>query len=388
MVEIAMKTPIAALLLLAGLVPSYAGVIALDNPVGTGNQVFSGSVGMDFETGLEPVEITHFGAFDSGQDGFTTARTVSIYDRNNTAVPFATLTIPAGASSTLINGSRFVPVASTVTLPAGFKGSIVLNDVSVDSIRNNGVAAPPPGPLSTINNGGGLLRFVGLGRFGGIGVYPGTVDGGPANRYQAGTFQFQATTTTPKYVAYSVASGAVGAQNFGGSIGMDFDVGGSPVNMTHIGVFDSGQDGINGTLNAYIYNRDTQTVVAGPFSFSGAGDTLIGGSRFRDIADVTLPANFHGSVVVDGYNAAELLFNTGGTVPGGASALGDGNGLLTFTGTGRFGNPGAFPATADAGPANRYGAGTFAFQVPEPASSMILLLSTGLFATGRRRTRP
>jgi hypothetical protein len=256
-----MKSPIATLFLLAGVIPAHAGTIALDNPVGTGNQVFGGSVGMDFETGLEPLQVTHLGVFDSDQDGFATARTVAIYDRTNTAAPFATLTIPAGTTSTLINGSRFVPVASSVTLPAGFKGSIVVNDVSTDSIRNNGVS---PGPLSTINMGGGLLNFVGGGRFGGVAGFPATADGGPANRYQAGTFQYQAASANPKFVAYSVASGTVGAQNFGGPLGMDFDVGATSILMTHIGVFDSGQNGINGTLNAYIYNRDTQTVLPLP----------------------------------------------------------------------------------------------------------------------------
>ena len=369
---------------MAGLVPAQGGVIALDNPAVVGNQAFPGSVGMDFNTGFEPLEITHFGAFDSSQDGFATARTVSIYDRN-TATPFATLTIPAGAGSTLINGSRFAPVASTVTLPAGFKGSIVLNDVSVDMIHNQGVS---PGPLSTINRGGGLLGFVGGGRFGGVGTYPASGDGGPANRYMAGTFQYQAISPLPKFIAYDVPEGLVGGQNFGGPVGMDFDVGGSPVSMTHIGVFDSAQDGINGTLNAYIYNRDTQAVIAGPFAFSGSGDPLMNGSRFRDIADVTLSAGFHGTVVVEGYNPAELLYNSGGVASAAVAQMGDGNGLISFTGSGRFGTsgPGLYPNMADGGPANRYAAGTFVFQgIPEPATGTAVLLSAALLAGRRRR---
>jgi hypothetical protein len=169
---------------------------------------------------------------------------------------------------------------------------------------------------------------------------------------------------------------------------MDFDVGGSPVAMTHIGVFDSAQDGINGTLNAYIYNRDTQTVLAGPFSFTGSSDPLIGASRIRDIADVMLPAGFHGSIVVEGYNAQEMVLNTGGTIPGGAGSLGNGNGLISFTGGGRFGlnGPGTFPNNVDGGPANRYGAGTFAFQIPEPASGF-LLIGTLALTGARRRAR-
>lgn len=378
-----MKSPIALLLLLAGLTPALAGTIALDNPAVVANQNFAGSVGMDFETGIEPLNITHLGVFDSGQDGYTTARTVSIYDRTNTTTPYATLTIPAGTGATLINGNRFMPLASSVTLPAGFRGSIVVNDVSVDGIWNKGLA---PNALATINNGGGLLQFVGSSRFGALTGYPATLDQGPANRYMADTFQFETTSVTPKYVAYGVASGLTGAQNFGGPVGMDFDVGASAVLMTHIGVFDSGGNGINGTLTAYIYDRDTQGIIAGPFSFTGSADPLVGGSRFRDIADVTLPAGFHGSVVVEGYGASELLYNNanGGA---GASNPGTGNGLISFTGAGRYGLNGAgtYPGVVDAGPGNRYAAGTFAFMVPEPASASALILAGGLLGARRRR---
>ncbi len=382
-----MKRNLAILALAAfSSLPATAGVIALDNPVGAGNQTFGGSVGLDFNTGLEPLEITHFGAFDSDQDGFATARTVQIYDRNNTASPYATVTIPAGTAATLINGSRFWPAASTVTLPAGFQGSIVVSDVSVDAIRNPGVG---PSALSTINNGGGLLRFVGSGRFGGVGIYPGTPDGGPVNRYQAGTFQFMATTGNPKYLAYDVAPSLTGGQDFSGPIGMDFDVGGSAVSMTHIGVFDSAQDGLNTPITAYLYDRDTQGLFAGPFTFTGTGDPLVNGSRLRDIPDVMLPAGFHGTIVADGYGAGELLYNSGGVPSAVGSTLGNGNGLISFVGNGRYGSGGAgtFPDQIDGGPANRYAAGTFAFQamVPEPSSAALALAAAGLVAGRRRR---
>ena len=41
-------------------------------------------------------------------------------------------------------------------------------------------------------SGNGMLSFVGGGRFGGFGAFPGTGDGGPADRYFAGTFRFAA----------------------------------------------------------------------------------------------------------------------------------------------------------------------------------------------------
>ncbi len=342
-------------------------------------------MGLDFNVGLESLSITHLGAFDSDQDGFATGRTVQIYDRTNTATPYATLTIPAGTAATLINGSRFQAVASSVTLPAGFNGSIVLSDVSVDAIHNQGVSA---GALSTINNGGGLLRFVGSGRFGSIGIYPATPDGGPVNRYRAGTFQFLATATAPKYIAYDVVPGLAGAQNFDGPVGMDFDVGGSAVGMTHIGVFDSTQDGLNTPITAYIYNRDTQSIFAGPFTFSGSSDPLVNGSRMRDITDVLLPAGFKGSVVAEGYGATELLYNSGGNPALVGSTTGDGNGLISFTGVGRFGlgGPGLYPDGLDGGPANRYAAGTFAFQaIPEPGVVWLTAMPVILGIALRRR---
>jgi hypothetical protein len=75
---------------------------------------------------------------------------------------------------------------------------------------------------------------------------------------------------------------------------MDFDVGGSGLKISQVGVFDSNSDGLFRTITAYIYNRADGTVFAGPFSFTGNDGTLIGGSRFLDIADIDLPAGFSG----------------------------------------------------------------------------------------------
>jgi hypothetical protein len=47
----------------------------------------------------------------------------------------------------------------------------------------------------TTDDGGGLISFVGGGRFGDANRpndYPNNVDGGPVNRYAAGTFVFHA----------------------------------------------------------------------------------------------------------------------------------------------------------------------------------------------------
>jgi hypothetical protein len=377
------RSGIAALASIILAAPVFAQThIAYDNPAGIpANQAFGGNVGMDFDIGPHSVSILELGAFDSLQDGFATPRTVSIWNRD-TASLVTSLTLPAGTSGSLINGSRFLSLGAPVTLNPWGRFSVVLDDVSVDGIRNNGVS---PGPLSTLDGAEGAVRFVGGGRFGfGAGTFPGTGDGGPANRYYAGTFKFEFSNTifNPS-IAFDVPSGLVGNQNFGGSLGMDFDVAGSGLTISQIGVFDSGGDGLNLPINAYIYDRSNGSVFAGPFSFSGLAGTLIGSNRFLDIADIALPAGFQGSVVAEGYGPGEFLYNSGGGLVG-ASITSDGGGLFSFTGSGRFGTAGAFPGTPDGGPANRYAAGTFMF-VPEPVSAVMLLAGGAMLASARRR---
>ena len=54
----------------------------------------------------------------------------------------------------------------------------------------------------TTDDGGGLLTFVGSGRYGGSpGVFPATPDGGPADRYAAGTFEYLPAPTRPLILA-------------------------------------------------------------------------------------------------------------------------------------------------------------------------------------------
>lgn len=95
--------------------------------------------------------------------------------------------------------------------------------------------------------------------------------------------------------AYHVPAGTVGNQNYGGSLGMDFDVNQSIV-VTHLGVFDSGSNGLSVPLVARVYNRATQQPVASiPFA-AGTTGTLTNGSRFLPLASpLLLPAGFRGT---------------------------------------------------------------------------------------------
>lgn len=340
---------------------------------------------MEFNVGLNSIQITRLGAFDSGQDGFANNINVRIYDRDNAAVPVAAETLSAGLTGSLVNGSRFIAPSTTLTLAAGFRGAIVADGYSgLEPLNNTGIPGDPP---STINTGGGLLRFVGQSRFGDPGVYPANLDNGPANRYHAGTFEYQ--IVGPQFhMAYDVTPGLLGVQNYGGSLGLDFDVGLDPITVTHLGVFDSAGDGLALTITAYIYNRDTQLPLFGPLSFSGNGDLLVNGSRWQDIGDFLLPAGFRGSVVAEGYGPGELLYNMGGN-PNAAfpSLLDDAGGAISFVNSGRFGAAGFYPANDDGGPVNRYAAGTFAYMiVPEPAAALSFLAGASLLVARRRRT--
>jgi hypothetical protein len=162
-------------------------IIAYAVPAGAGsNQFIPNPLGMDFNVNL-PVLVLSLGVFDSGQNGLTFDHVVRIYDRN-TQLTVALATIPAGSSATLIGGSRFVPLLSPLVLPAGFQGSIV---AEIDPTDGNGNTNGGAG-VSTLNDGGGFLTFVGGGRVSdnGPGVFPARLDGGPVNRYLAGTFEF------------------------------------------------------------------------------------------------------------------------------------------------------------------------------------------------------
>ncbi len=170
-------------------------------------------------------------------------------------------------------------------------------------------------------------------------------------------------------IAYQVPAGLAGNQALGGAaVGMDFDVV-TPIRVTKLGLFDDGSDGITMALTAVLYDRAGPIVMASrEFTPENQG-TLVGGSRFLALdSPVVLEAGFQGSIVMsfsDG--ASERLFNTFGN-PNPATAdlrLYDGGSIL-FVGSSRYGGAGAYPATADGGPVNRYAAATFEF---EPSTS-------------------
>lgn len=176
--------------------------------------------------------------------------------------------------------------------------------------------------------------------------------------------------------AYSVGSGTVGTQAYAGSLGMDFDVI-RPVQITELGCFDSGSNGLSRTITVVLWSRNQNgtpgstaddlpgTVLASEIFTAGSPGTLSGGQRFKALASpLTLPA---GSYTILGYNY-------GSGEPNGNSAVfndatNTGGGALAFVGTSRYGVTAppasvaaSWPGSPDGGPAARYASGTFRFR--------------------------
>ena len=175
-------------------------------------------------------------------------------------------------------------------------------------------------------------------------------------------------------VAYVVPAGTTGNQNYGGALGMDFNVN-SDIVVTQLGVFDDGSDGLQAPLQARLYQRDDTNPACGfkllasiDFTLDDQG-TPIDGSLFKPLdTPLTLSAGFTGTIVASGYGPFELNGNLGNSGHG-IWTTDDGGGLISFVGGGRFGPanaPSAYPSSADGGPENRYAAGTFIFNAANP----------------------
>jgi uncharacterized repeat protein (TIGR01451 family) len=176
------------LLLSATIGVTYAQTIAYDVPLQPGNQPFTGNLGLDFDV-LSPIVVTQLGAFDNNGDGFVGAVSVQIFNRD-TAAGVGPVVVFANLAGTLTNGSRFLPIAPLLLAPGHY--SIVAIGFNATDLTGNSTAGGTFVP-STENTGGGLIVFVGTGRFNGHVTldFPTIVPAGtPSNVFLAGTFSF------------------------------------------------------------------------------------------------------------------------------------------------------------------------------------------------------
>ena len=111
-------------------------------------------------------------------------------------------------------------------------------------------------------------------------------------------------------IAYQIPVPVPGNQNFGGSLGMDFNVN-VPIVIDQLGVFDASGDGLQNAIVAHIDDRTNPAAPIVTLTFAAGEGTLVGGSRFKDLpADLLLPAGFQGTIVAEGYSALELNGNS------------------------------------------------------------------------------
>ncbi len=145
-------------------------------------------------------------------------------------------------------------------------------------------------------------------------------------------------------VAFDVAAGQPGNQAWTGTLGMIFQVN-TPVTVLSLGAFDSNQDGFAGTIEVGVFVGSGPNV--GPLvpglllSLTGSGDTLINGSRFRNLpAPVVLSPGSY-VLAAQGFSSSDLNGDVRCTaaIPGGSciptnafslSTLNTGGGRITF----------------------------------------------------------
>ena len=127
---------------------------------------------------------------DSGQDGLSRTITARLYERGpgNTGTELASVTL-SGTDGQLIGGTRYVPLATPLYLPRGFDGTMVAEGYGAgEPLLNSHGGAPT---MWATYSGDGVVSFVGSGRWGTAGLFPTNADGGPVDRYAAGSFMFQ-----------------------------------------------------------------------------------------------------------------------------------------------------------------------------------------------------
>lgn len=193
----------AVIALLSAFAPlASADTVALAPTLPDGSQGYDNLFGMDFNTN-SAIKVTQLGVFDNHADGVLNTDpnqpiVIQLWDLNNPSTALATMnfggTSPTGTDVAVGSGKVFFQnLAVPLVLPAG--GNYYISEDysgSEQFFNSGGNAATAP----TINDGGGLITFVGGGRHsnGHNYVYPsgggGFIDGGPANRYAGPNFAF------------------------------------------------------------------------------------------------------------------------------------------------------------------------------------------------------
>jgi hypothetical protein len=170
-----------------------AQTVAYDAPLQPGNQAWTGNLGLDFNVAT-PILVSALGVLDANGDGFSAGATitVAIFNRSTQAVVAGPLSFTHANPGTLVAGDRFQSLSPAVTLPVGTYSVVAVGFGSLDLNGNSTIVGYT---ASTKNSGGGLIAFVGSGRYDSNTTldFPSIVPSpNPTNVFLAGTFKFSA----------------------------------------------------------------------------------------------------------------------------------------------------------------------------------------------------
>ena len=334
----------------------------------TGTQNFGGELGMEFKVNNSAgIVINQLGAFDHQGNGITGTQSggvrVAIFNKTTRTIVPGLDVIIVGTADAYTGNHRMKNIPAVTLMPGNYV--VVAKGYNASELNGNSEARTP---FPSGDLGGGAISYATSCMYGSAGsgfAYPTNPDGGPGNRYLAGTFKYAVGGSTP-HQAY-VAPTTMGTQNFGGELGMEFSVNtSSGIVINQLGAFDHQGNGITGTqsggIRVAIFNKATRTIVPGLDAIIiGNSDSYVGNHRMKNITPVTLVAGSY-VIVAKGYNANEL---NGNAAWGTAFPAGDlGGGAITYASACMYGSEGsgfAYPTIADGGPGNRYLAGSFIY---------------------------
>ena len=106
-------------------------------------------------------------------------------------------------------------------------------------------------------------------------------------------------------------AGASGSSSFFGSLGHDFVVN-SPITVTHLGVFDSGADGLARTLTSEIWDQNSGPSKLASLEFtSSEPGTLVQSNRLKPLSQPLLLSPGDYTIAAHGYGNGERAGDDG-----------------------------------------------------------------------------
>jgi hypothetical protein len=178
-----------------------------------GNQGYTGKLGTDFVV-HHPIIVTQLGVFDSGADGLKQPLTCELWSRDAAGTPddvsddrgvakLATIEFTSTHPGQLVDGSRIRKLPRELRLEPGHY-SVVAHGFGGREPNGNDFGRHAFSHAIGFNNGGGLITFLGPGRFTALqrdivsiapDSFPTMIDNVPAghpNFFAAGTFRYRA----------------------------------------------------------------------------------------------------------------------------------------------------------------------------------------------------